>query len=294
MKVLLAEYTVFCDPHLAPEGEAMLRTLSRSFARCGHDVVSPESGNFEAEIRRLAPVCDMGLVIAPDHLLAGYTRIIEQATHNLGCGSMNAALCANKQRTAAVLTQHGIAVPGERTEGRKVIKEIRGCGTHNMRLSEEEPGPGEFGQDYIEGESLSVSLVGSRIVGEACLYYSGRGMLPLALNRQRVTLRDGFFRYEGGETPVDHPRKEEIIATAAQAATVLGCQGYVGVDVVVADRIYVVDVNPRITTSITGIAAVMQEEVAGIIVAASRGETPESVHLTGRARYDTGGRVERL
>ena len=76
--------------------------------------------------------------------------------------------------------------------------------------------------------------------------------------------------------------------------TVLGCQGYAGVDNVVGDRIYVVDVNPRITTSIIGITAVMEEEIAGILVEASQGKGPERVHLHGRVRFTKDGRVTRL
>ncbi len=74
----------------------------------------------------------------------------------------------------------------------------------------------------------------------------------------------------------------------------LGCQGYCGVDVVVADKVYVVDVNPRITTSLVGIAACMKEEIADILVAASKGGGPDQVHLTGSVRFDTQGKVTRI
>jgi predicted ATP-grasp superfamily ATP-dependent carboligase len=291
MKALLAEYSVFHDPVLAPEGEAMLGVLAGSFERCGYEVVSPKEGDFEEELRLLAPQCDVGLVIAPDHLLGRFTRIIEERTHNIGCGSMSIAVCANKQRTAAILAAHGIAVPGAVTKGPRVIKEICGCGTQNMRLSDEDPQNGEFSEQFIEGEHMSVSLIGSRVVGEACLFYSGAPPLVLSLNRQEIGIVDGRFCYRGGETPVDHPRKEEIIDVATRAATVLGCQGYAGVDVVVGDEIYVVDVNPRITSSLVGIASIMEEEIAALLVDASHGIMPESVTLTGHARFDTHGKV---
>ncbi|MDD5024371.1 MAG: ATP-grasp domain-containing protein, partial [Methanoregula sp.] len=70
-----------------------------------------------------------------------------------------------------------------------------------------------------------------------------------------------------------------------------GCQGYCGVDVVVADKVYVVDVNPRITTSIVGIAACMKEEIAQILVDASLGKPTPPVHLTGTVQFDTSGRT---
>jgi hypothetical protein len=294
MKALLAEYTTFHEPGLAPEGAAMLRVLSESFGHIGYEVVTPESGDFDRELERLAPDCDVGLVIAPDHLLFGFTRILEEFTRNIGCSSLVTAVCADKVRTGAILRRHGIPVPETVDSGPRVVKPVRGCGSVGVRITEEPPGEEEFAQRYIEGEHLSASLVGSMNVGEACLYFSGKPPLVLALNRQEIEVKDGAFHYLGGETPVDHPMSDEIFALARKAVTVLGCQGYAGVDMVVGDRIYVVDVNPRITTSIIGIAAVMEEEIAGILVEASQGRGPDAVHLRGRVRFTKDGGVTRL
>ena len=292
MKVLLAEYTVAHDPSLAREGAAMLSVLRASFERCGYDVVTPGSGDFGEEIVRLAPDCDMGLVIAPDHILSKYTFLLEQSTHNLGCGFMTVALCANKVQTGKILHEHSIPVPGNAGPGKRVIKPIKGCDSQGVRLSEDMPAEGEFAQEYIHGESFSVSIIPNRVIGDACAYYSGKPPLILAVNRQEIVIGpDGVFRYCGGESPVHPPREEEIIETARKAVTVLGCQGYCGVDVVVADRVYVVDVNPRITTSLVGIAACMQEEIAECLVSASKGNGPDTVHLSGCARFDTNGKV---
>jgi predicted ATP-grasp superfamily ATP-dependent carboligase len=295
MKVLLAEYTTFHDPQLAPEGAAMLHVLKQSFERCGYDVVLPGTGNFGAEIDRLAPSSDMGLVVAPDLLLARYTQILEQHTHNLGCGFMTAAVCANKVRTEKILRSHGVPVPAEVSQGKKVIKPQKGCGTQGVRISDGVPNKDEFSQEYIEGEHVSVSIVASRIVGDACQYFSGKPPLVLAVNRQNIEIgSDGVFHYRGGETPVHPAREGEIIAVANKVAEVLGCQGYCGVDMVVADQVYVVDVNPRITTSVVGITACMKEEIADILVAASKGGGPDQVHLAGSVRFDTNGKVSKV
>ena len=294
MKVLLAEYATFHDPGLAPEGAAMLRALAGSFTRLGYEVVTPRSGDFDHELERLAPDCDCGLVIAPDHLLFGYTRILEEFTRNLGCSSLVAAVCADKVRTGQILARHGIAVPENAGPGPRVVKPVHGCGSRGVRITADAPRADEFAQRFIEGEHLSASLVGSMNVGEACLYYSGRPPLLLAINRQEIELKDGAFRYLGGETPVDHPRSREIGEVARKAVTVLGCQGYAGVDLVLADRAYVVDVNPRITTSVIGIAAVMEEEIAGILVDASQGKGPAEIHFHGRVRFTKDGQVTRL
>jgi Predicted ATP-utilizing enzyme (ATP-grasp superfamily) len=295
MKALLAEYTVFHDPGLAPEGAAMLGVLSESFRRCGYEVVQPQSGDFDREIRRLAPDCDVGLVIAPDDILPSFTETLGHLTHNLGCGTMSAAICANKRQSGRILSRHGIAVPEEVASGKKVIKPVTGCGSSGVRITELPPGENEIGQEYIPGEPLSVSLIGSRVVGNACMYYSGDEPLVLSINRQNIEIdRDGHFRYLGGITPVLHERSDEIVKTAVSALKVLGCQGYTGVDVIVADRVYVVDVNPRITTSITGIAACMEEEIADLLIRASRGEPMPEIHMTGTVQFDSRGKVTGL
>jgi predicted ATP-grasp superfamily ATP-dependent carboligase len=292
MKVLLAEYASAHDPLLAHEGNAMLNVLKSSFERSGYEVVLTGNGDFAREIERLAPTCDMGLVIAPDHLLSPFTLLLEQQTHNLGCGFMTIALCANKVKTQNVLSQHGIPVPGEPGSGKRVIKPVKGCGSQGVRISEREPGEGEFAERFIEGEHISVSLIPNRVIGDACLYFKGNPPVVLAVNRQFIEIgENGFVHYNGGETPIHHPREPEIIKTAQKAAEVLGCQGYCGIDMIVGDRIYVVDVNPRITTSLVGIAACMKEEIARLLVAASKGEGPASVHLEGHARFDTNGKV---
>jgi predicted ATP-grasp superfamily ATP-dependent carboligase len=66
------------------------------------------------------------------------------------------------------------------------------------------------------------------------------------------------------------------------------------VDLVVSDQPYVVDVNPRITTSLIGIAAVMEEEIADLLIRASHGDVPERVHHRGRVQFTKEGQVTRL
>lgn len=295
MKVLLAEYTIAHDPSLSGEGAAMLSILKASFEHCGYEVVTPDEGDFADEISRIAPTCDMGLVLAPDHLLSKYTFLLEQATHNLGCGFMTIALCANKVQTKKILLDNGVAAPALNPSGKRVIKPVKGCGSFGVHLAMGIPQEGEFAEEFIDGEHYSVSLVINRVIGDACAYYSGNPPVILAVNRQDIKIDDhGVFSYHGGETPVHPARENEIIAAAVKATNLLGCQGHCGVDVVVSDKVYVVDVNPRITTSLVGIAACMTEEIADILVTASKGQGPKEVHLTGAVRFDTHGKVTRI
>ncbi|MDV0441557.1 ATP-grasp domain-containing protein [Methanorbis furvi] len=297
MKILIAEYTAARDPTLAPEGKAMVAALKESFERIGHTVLQPSSGDFNAEIARLAPECEYGLVIAPDELLSAFTHTLELATHNIGTDSTSIAVCANKRLTAKVLAGVNINVPAEVPAdhpGKRVIKPIKGAGSVGVRIAKdgELPNKDEMAVEFLEGEHYSVSIVGSRVVGEACGFYSGLPPVFLSINRQYAEIDDnGTFSYHGGETPIHPERETEIIEVAKKTIERLGCQGYVGIDVVVGEKIWVLDVNPRPTMSLTGIVKILDDEIADILLKATVGLPPESVHYNGKtAKFnETGG-----
>lgn len=112
-------------------------------------------------------------------------------------------------------------------------------------------------QEFIHGQAASVSLL--------C---TGAQSYALSLNRQNVQLGSpsGASSYIGGVVPLEHHLKQEAFEAAEKVASAFkGLRGYVGVDLVLArDKAYVVDVNPRLTTSYVGLS-----KVAGFNVAAS-------------------------
>ena len=298
MKVLIAEYTTVHDPFLAPEGKAMVSTLKKSFEACGHTIVTPTGSDFDAEIARLAPDCDYGLVIAPDELLGKYTHTLELATHNIGSDSTAVSVCASKRLSSKLLAKIGIDVPAEVSAdfaGKRVIKPIKGAGSVGVRIAKEGelPGKDEMSVEFVEGEHFSVSIIGSRVIGEACGFYSGLPPVFLTINRQiSHPGNDGKFIYEGGETPVHPSREAEMIEVAKKTIETLGCQGYVGIDMVVGEKIWVVDVNPRPTMSLIGIVDVIEEEIADVLLKATVGLPHECVHYNGKiAKYDDVGGV---
>ena len=312
MKILIAEFAVGTDVEksLIPEGAAMLKTLAESFARLGHEVYYPTAStricagtalestaeNFRQVIEKKAGDCDAGLLIAPDELLPELTRLLEENTVNLGCSPESAACCADKVRCTEVLLNAGIGAPGlaaKPEKGRQyVIKPRFGCGAEETYLVREfEPGEGVIAGEYIEGIHLSVSLI------------AGEKPLPLTVNRQFIEFGTEKFapgkageeeeeeeeeevarsgiKYNGSLTPFETPRKAELIETAVSAASCLKCSGYVGVDIVLADRPYVVDVNPRPTASLFGISRVMKEEIGDLLLKNKFGGLPDSVHIEG-------------
>jgi hypothetical protein len=98
-------------------------------------------------------------------------------------------------------------------------------------------------QRWVAGEAASVSLL-----------VAGRAAVPLSLNSQK--LRIGIpCAYEGGTVAIDHPRRDEAFDLAARAVGLVpGLRGYVGVDLVLGpDGCFLVEINPRLTTSYVGL-----------------------------------------
>lgn len=278
---------------LLREGEEMLTTLRRSFERIGNEVVYPEAeDDFEAAVDKLSKESDAGIVIAPDDRLCELTELVESNTVNLGCPSECVKICADKMEATKILNDKGIPVPGivrdsEMGEGEYVKKPRYGCASENVFIVN---GKGNHeaaffyddNRDYIvtefiKGEDISSSVV----VGVS-------SVLPLTINKQFIRLEGERLRYEGGLVPyfVGRDAEREIMSISKKVVTMLRCKGYVGIDFVLGDDgvAYVVDINPRPTTSIVGIAKVLNYEVAELILRARFGTLPleEEVKTEGR------------
>jgi predicted ATP-grasp superfamily ATP-dependent carboligase len=119
-------------------------------------------------------------------------------------------------------------------------------------------------QTYVCGQAVSVALL------------IGPGQtIPLLPARQHLS-RDGRFRYEGGSLPLPPTLAERAIALALQAlAGIEGLRGYVGVDLVLGDTgdDYVIEINPRLTTSYLGLRRMCQKNIAELILRMAYGET---------------------
>lgn len=278
---------------LLREGKEMLTTLRRSFERIGNEVVYPEAeDDFDAAVDKLSKESDAGIVIAPDDRLCELTELVESNTVNLGCPSECVKICADKMEATKILNDKGIPMPGivrdsEMGEGEYVKKPRYGCASENVFIVN---GKGNHeaaffyddNRDYIvtefiKGEDISSSVV----VGVS-------SVLPLTINKQFMRLEGERLRYEGGLVPyfVGRDAEREIMNISKKVVTMLRCKGYVGIDFVLGDDgvAYVVDINPRPTTSIVGIAKVLNYEVAELILRARFGTLPleEEVKTEGR------------
>ncbi|MHC1577476.1 MAG: ATP-grasp domain-containing protein, partial [Candidatus Methanospirareceae archaeon] len=133
--------------------------------------------------------------------------------------------------------------------------------------------------EFVKGEAVSSSVIAGAVGG-------GSSVLPLTVNKQFVRQERGRegevkrLRYEGGVVPyfVGRSAEKQIKSTSEKVATTLNCRGYVGIDFVLGEEdgtAYVVDVNPRPTTSVVGVAEVLLNyEFADLLWRARFGTLP--------------------
>lgn len=248
-------------------------------------VVEPRSytATFAALLRR----CDAALVIAPESAgtLARMTaRVTLSGVPLLGSSAEGVSIAGDKWACSRRFASAGLPTPVTRrvthvsaasvAQGLGfpvVVKPLDGAGCVGVTLAVDDSsladatrhpalGTRDFLlQRYIPGAHASVSLLAT-----------GDRTLALSLNKQCIHI-DGSFTYHGGVIPFEHPQGELALEVARDAVrTIPGLRGYVGVDLVLTDEAaYLIEVNPRLTTSYVGLRRVINLNLAQAIWNAS-------------------------
>ncbi len=284
MQIMVAEYASQMMPKLAEEGIAIRDALSAGFRACGHAVYVPDcplndDNEFEEQLSRVARTCDAGIVVAPDHLLHAFTVVVEANTINLGCPADAVKLAADKLTSSRVLRDGSLCVPEiNPTSGPCILKPRYGCGSEGVsvvrQFDTEHLAEDMFASKFVVGEHISASLI------------VGRTILPLSINKQLIHINE-HIRYRGNMTPYPIPNSAEVLLHAAKAAQLLGCRGYVGIDMVLQrdGTSTIVDVNARPTTAIVSINRVIGN-VAELMLEARLGhELPDFLAPHGKHTF---------
>ncbi|MGH7545784.1 MAG: ATP-grasp domain-containing protein, partial [Gemmatimonadota bacterium] len=140
-------------------------------------------------------------------------------------------------------------------------------------------------QGYVQGKPASASML--------CL---GGQAVALSLNEQRIGPARPFV-YHGGSVPLRHPQADAALAAARRACeAVPNLRGYVGVDLVLADDgPYVIEINPRLTTSYVGLRDATDVNIAGLVLGAiESGRLPEPPSLERTVHFRASGGTEVL
>ncbi|TWU37357.1 ATP-grasp domain-containing protein [Novipirellula artificiosorum] len=219
--------------------------------------------------------CDAAIIVAPenDGILAKSVAMLRAAGVDVIAGSGDfLRVASDKLQTAKLLLSCGVAHPyyvalsDTRYEAelqgyaRYVLKPRDGCGTHEIRtFNSYDEARAELSdelllQPWLPGRAVSVSLVAS-----------GQHQVFLPAVSQEICAES--CEYAGGRGPLDDDAQSRaaVLASRAIAAMPPTARGFVGVDLLLGDcasEDYVIEINPRLTTSYVGLRQIIQGNLA--------------------------------
>lgn len=288
------------------EGYAMMKAASQALREAGWEVsvlvderVLPYVG-FEAS--NIIPVepggllssiheglrLDSALAVAPPMggAHASVLKALEEAGFRLlGPPSWKVEAYSDKYRQFERLSKVGVPVPRTEEVDDLSLDELRsrvsslglplilkprlGAGCEGMVVAnswsdvEEAVARGWIDRGYLAQEFLS------GVHASAAVFSDGVKAWAPCLNAQLIKW-GRRPSYEGGLTPLSHPMSKEGLRVAEEAVKALGLKGYVGVDLVLSEGgAYVIEVNPRLTTSIVSLLEVLGGRVLGNLLSSS-------------------------
>jgi predicted ATP-grasp superfamily ATP-dependent carboligase len=287
---LLADLSDISGIEIVTSYDARLSLAADGLLAPSAQVVCIDSGTDAMSIwRQLLANCDAALLIAPetDQRLSQLSNMLaDSGVKNLGCSPLAVDIASNKYDTcrllqsANILTiptysvseflqpdlQHNLPAPSA-----YIVKPIDGAGcaatlyfndvasvnAHLNRVADQvyqsttsaQSTPSkQIVQPYQAGTAASIAMLCKQ--GQAWL---------LSFNQQNIIINHddspASIGYHGGQiNALNHHQQALTQLANSIAAAMPGLNGYVGVDVIIQDaHIYVVEINPRITTSYIGL-----------------------------------------
>jgi predicted ATP-grasp superfamily ATP-dependent carboligase len=319
------------DQSLTAEGRAMLQAVLADLARCPG--VEPavllhpshlrafqlppevavhfiDQGGEEVAFRTLAASCEFALVIAPEFdevLLVRGEWACAASARLLGPGPELIRLTADKLALAEHLLRHGLPTPptlplSEPLPGWPypvVVKPRHGAGSLATFLIHDEgelhDAPSRARAEGWFGELIVQPFLPGQPVSKSVL--AGPAGLELLPGCRQALSEEGRFRYLGGSLPLPDDLDERAGDLVLAATRVLpGLSGYAGFDLVLGERgDWLIEVNPRITTSYVGLRALAKFNLAEALLAAVRGSIlPALEWESGPIRFSADGACQRV
>jgi predicted ATP-grasp superfamily ATP-dependent carboligase len=317
---------------LLAEATAMVRALSEDFARIEgveafvlsdsrwplrpiagvHSARSETNApdNHLSEVIQVAQRCTATVVIAPefDDVASRYVNALERRGIRLLSPSGDFVATASDKLTANRLLEARVQVP--RTMQLCVGKPLE---PPFPLVAKPRYGCGSIGVQLLRSPNDSVDRAGLRsdpdqwllqefvpgIQASIAAFCGPQGAFPLAVCTQRLS-DDGRFAYLGGEGPLPQQLGERAQHLARRALAVLPAGvGYVGFDIILGEaddgsQDYLIEVNPRLTTSYLGLRALSETNLAQAMFDAAEGRQPKLAWKPGRVRWSAEGAVESI
>lgn len=318
-------YEFFCgkgvgvkqDISILSEGFSLLKLIAEGLKRTGNytvvimsssliemgyrinvDKVIETSGNenFPDFIREKADEEEIDFVfpIAPDLELV---KIVEFLNSEF-IGTVSSERCAiriaaDKFETYKVLKESGIRTPWTDLllddthiyEYPVIVKDRYGISCENLSLINNSRELETLRETLRDRDNLIIQHYINGMDASVTLFSDGKNAVPISLNKQEISL-GRKSSYNGGIVPSDHPQKEEAFRSAKMAVqSIKGLKGCIGVDMVIAEEPYVMEINPRVTTSMVALEMASDMNIAESAVNAYMGKLPDIPRFNKKIRF---------
>jgi tyramine---L-glutamate ligase len=263
---------------------------------------------------RLAHQANYTLVIAPEFrdILATRCRWVLRAGGRLLGPDLSAILLtSDKLNLARHLLREGIQTPATTTYGGSgsvpfahfpvVCKPRYGAGSQATFLAKNGPELQTYERQAAAEEWFGPCIIQPFVPGRpvSVAFLTGGPEAIALMPTEQILSEDGRFHYLGGRMPLAHPLAERALRLARQALhTIAGLRGYVGVDLVLGDAAdgsedYVIEINPRLTTSYVGFRALAESNLAEAMLQAGQGlEVKDLRWRSGSVEFNADGTVD--
>jgi predicted ATP-grasp superfamily ATP-dependent carboligase len=219
--------------------------------------------------------CDSALIIAPesDGVLAQSVAMLRAGGIEVIAGSGDfLRVASDKLLTAKTLAAAGVAHPpylalSDRrcqdeleSYDQFVVKPRDGCGTEEIKRYDSLVDA----RADLEGDQILQAWLPGRSVSVATIASATTQVYLPAVSQE---LCDSICRYAGGQGPLndEDQRRATALASRAIAAMPPTVRGFVGLDLLLGDRPsedYVIEINPRLTTSYVGLRRMINGNLA--------------------------------
>jgi len=255
VNILLFEYfTAEKKWHGMEQGLPMLRALANSLSNLGNKVVTVSREKVKGvetvvtkepfnKAEKILDKFDCVFLIAPEDKIVEMTKVFESESNLIGTGAKVLKKVIRKDRVYRYTKGTNFLSPNlkENSKPPFVKKPIVGCGT-SAYLTDKKEG---FVQEYVNGADMSISYI-----------VRDREITPVSLNRQLVDLYNKRFIYFGNISPY---RDENILEEGKKVIKKERFYGWVGLDIVVSDKVYLLEINPRVTFPYVTISKIFPE-----------------------------------
>lgn len=292
---------------LVVEGFSMAYTAAKVLKEAGADVYITLNSIFEnisspfkmivvkdyedylGVLEKHASLVDYVILIAPPKELIELAKIVKDKVLGPTCNCIQ--LFSNKKNTFLFLKEHDVLVPKtvflrkESTINVRypvIVKPIDMAGSAGITLAKSHEQlkyaiDYAFQNTFLDEVAIQEYLVG--IHASISVISNGQEIIFLSNNIQLINMDSrGHLKYYGGITPLKnkglHKKSMDLVYKIVKICK--GLKGYFGLDLVWVNwKPYIVEINPRLTTSFLGLAEIFGADL-GKLMLYSVGEKVEA------------------